>query len=387
MDFEETEEHQLMAKSVSELVKQIPESYWREIDTKSEFPQELWNRLAGNGWLGVNVPTEYGGAGLGHFECALITREVARSGAGSSTNILLAPYLTAKALTYFGSKELKERLLPELAKGRLVCCFALTEPNAGVDALSITTFAEKKGGEYVINGQKIWITLAHLADLMILVTRTTRLEEAKRRTHGLSLFLVELKEQKPRIVRIEDVVMRTNSSNEVFFEDLRVPEENLLGQRDEGWTVLTSLLNAERVITASMSIGIGELALSKAIRYANERIVFNRPIGQNQAIQFPLAEAKTLLETSWLMTQKAAWLLDKNKPAAFEANVAAFLGARAANFACDRAMQTFGGMAYAKESDVERYWRDARLFRSGPVPEEMVLSFIAMNILRLPRSY
>jgi len=387
LDFEESEEHQLIRKSVSDLVKQIPEAYWREIDQKAEFPQELWNRLAENGWFGVNVPAEYGGAGLGHVECSIVMHETARSGAGSSANILLSPYLAAKALTYYGSKEAKEKFLPDLARGKLICCIAVTEPNAGVDTLSITTSAEKRNGEYVVNGQKVWITLAHLADLMLLVVRTTPIDKVKRRTQGLSVFIVELKKQRPRIVRIEDVVMRTNSSNEVFFEDLRVPEENLLGQQDNGWEVLTSIFNLERVLTASMSIGLGELALSKAVRYASERVVFGRPIGQNQGIQFPLAEAKMLLESSWLITQKAAWLLDKNKPAAFEANTAAFLAARAANFAVDRAMQTFGGMAYARENDVERYWRDARLFRSGPIPEEMTLNFVAANVLRLPKSY
>ncbi|MEM2883902.1 MAG: acyl-CoA dehydrogenase family protein, partial [Nitrososphaerales archaeon] len=338
-------------------------------------------------WFGVNVPAEYGGAGLGHMECSIVMHEASRSGAGSSANILLSPYLVAKALTYYGTKEAKEKFLPDLAKGKLVCCIAVTEPNAGVDTLSITTSAVKQNGEYVINGQKIWITLAHLADLMILLTRTTPADKVKRRTQGLSVFLVELKKQRPRIVRIEDIVMRTNSSNEVFFEDLRVPEENLLGQQDNGWEVLTSIFNLERVLTASMSIGIGELALNKAVKYANERIVFGRPIGQNQGIQFPLAEAKMLLESSWLMVQKAAWLLDKNKMAAFETNTAAFLAARAANYAADRAMQTYGGMAYARDNDVERYWRDARLLRSGPIPEEMTLNFVAANVLRLPKSY
>jgi acyl-CoA dehydrogenase len=387
LDFEETEEHQLIRKSISDLVKQIPEAYWRETDKKAEFPQELWNRMGGNGWTGLNVPTEYGGAGLGHIEGSIMAHETSRNGAGASTNILLSPFLAAKAISYFGTKTAKEKYLPEIAKGKLVCCFALTEPGAGVDTTNIRTFAEKRISEYIINGQKIWITLAHVADLMILATRTTRLTDVKRRTQGLSVFLVEPKVQKPRIARIEDIAMRDNGSNEVFFEDTRVPEENLLGQQDNGWEVLTEILNGERIFTASQCIGIGELALNKTVKYATDRIVFGRPIGQNQAIQFPLAEAKTQLAASWLMTQKAAWLLDQKKPAAFEANTAAFLGARAAFLATDRAMQTFGGMAYSPESDVERYWRDSRLHRSGPVPEEMVLGYIAMHVLKMPRSY
>jgi len=387
LDFGETEEHQLMRKTISDLVKQIPERYWREIDQKGEFPRQLWDKLAETGWMGVNTPTEYGGAGLGHAECSIATHETSRSGAGCATNILLSPYLTSKAINNYGSKEIKEKFLPKIASGNFVCCFALTEPNSGVDATSLRTFAEKKAGEYVINGQKIWITLAHEADLMLLVTRTTHLKDVQRKTQGLSVFLLEPKKQKPRIVRIEDVVMRHNGSNEVFFEDTTIPEEYLLGEQDKGWAVLTSILNTERIITASISIGTGELVLNKAVRYANERKVFGRPIGQNQAIQFPLAEAKAKLSTSLLMTQKASWLLDQSKDAAFEANTAAFMGARAATFAADRAMQTFGGMAYAIESDVERHWRDTRLFRSGPVPEEMVLGYIAMHVLRLPRSY
>jgi acyl-CoA dehydrogenase len=268
--------------------------------------------------------------------------------------------------------------------------FALTEPTAGVNTLDIKTTAQKEGDGYVINGQKMWITLAHKASLMNVVARTTSKENAARRTDGLTLFLVEksnLKRGQIRTERIDDISMRALGSNQVYLEDVFVPGENVLGEVDKGWEVLPTLLNAERISTASMSVGLGQLVLRKAMEYAKNREVFGRPIGQNQAIQFPLARSKADLEGAWAVAQKAAWEFDHGEDCAVSANVAAYVGARAAFFAADRAIQTFGGLGYAKSTDIERHWRDSRLFRTGPVPEEMVLNFLGQRVLHLPRSY
>lgn len=389
VDFQETEEHALMRRSVSELVKRFPDGYWRDLDARGEFPREFWNRMAEHGWFGLLVPEPYGGSGKGMLELSMVVHEVARSGAGvAGANLFLAtPAIVVLALTKFGSVSLQQQFLPKVASGRMICAFALTEPAAGVNTLDIATFASEEGDGYIINGQKIWTTLAHVADYLFAVVRTKPKEKIARRGEGLSLFLIEVKSPGVRISRIDDAAMRSNGSNEVFLEGVRVPSVHLIGEVDKGWTYLTSLLNAERITTAAMSIGTGELVLNRAVEYARQRVVFARAIGQNQAIQFPLANAKAELAAAWLMTQKAAWLFDKGLSCAFEANTAAYLAARAGFDAADRAMQTLGGMAYARESDVERHWRDLRLFRSGPIPEEMVLSYIGQHVLGLPKSY
>ncbi|MDW7977714.1 MAG: acyl-CoA dehydrogenase, partial [Candidatus Caldarchaeum sp.] len=242
-------------------------------------------------------------------------------------------------------------------------------------------------GGFRLNGQKIWITLAHMADIIVVVARTTPKEKARRRSEGLSLFLLDAKQEGVKTSKIPGMALRPLTSNMVYFEDAWVPESNLLGELDRGWEALSTLLAAERVSTASISIGCGEYVLKKAVDYAVNRKVFGRPIGSNQAIQFPLAEAKAELETARLMTQKAAWLFDKGRDCFFEANVAAFTAARAAFKAADRAVQTFGGMGFAQEYDIERFFRDIRLFRTAPVPEEMVLNFIGTRILNMPRSF
>ncbi len=256
----------------------------------------------------------------------------------------------------------------------------------GVNSFDLRTFAQEDAGEYVINGQKVWITLAHVSDLMILVARTTKKEDAKRKTHGLTLFALDV-DDRIKLNRLKKMPMKPLGSNEVFFEDFRVPEESIIGVKDEGWRPLLSLLNAERISTAAMCIGTGDLVLNRAVNYAKERVVFDRPIGMNQGIQFPLAHCKAELESAWLMTQKASWLFDNKRESGFECNVAAYMGTRAAFNATDRAIETYGGMGFARDYDIERHFRDVRLFRTAPIPEEMVLNYIGQHVLGLPRSY
>jgi acyl-CoA dehydrogenase len=392
IDFEETDEQKLLRSSLSSLLSSFGDEYWRQKDEKAEFPREYFDSLAKNGWFNLNVPEEYGGTGLGLSETTIAIHEAARTSGMAAADLIMAICVFAiHTIKSFAREELKRRYLREIASGKHVMSFCLTEPSAGVNTLDISTTAVRDGKEFVINGQKIWITLAHEATIMSVVARTTPKEKATKRTDGLTIFFVDKSKIGPdgeiRTKRIDDISMRALGSNEVFFCDVRVPEENILGEEGRGWDLLPKLLNAERISTAAMSIGVGELSLSKACSYAKQRSVFGRPIGSNQAIQFPLARAKAELESAWALAQKAAWQFDNQIDCSVAANVAAYLGARAAFIAADRAMQTFGGLSFAKTSHIERHWRDSRLFRTGPVPEEMVLSFLGQHVLGLPRSY
>jgi acyl-CoA dehydrogenase len=390
-DFRETDDQALLRRSTADLVSRFSDIYWRERDRRAEFPKEYFDLLAENGWFNLNVPKEFGGVGLGLAELSIVIHEASRRCGMTAGDILMAICtFGVQSIKSFAGETVKARLLPGLGAGKHVFSFALTEPEAGVNTLDISTRAERQGDGYVLNGHKTWITLAHKATLMSVVARTTRKEKASKKTDGLSIFLVEtgkVKGEQIKVTGIDDISMRALGSNEVFLKDLYVPAENILGRVDKAWEILPALLNAERISTASMSIGLGELVLAKASEYAKNRRVFSRPIGANQAIQFPLARSFADLTSCWAVTQQAAWQFDHDLDCSIPANVAAYLGARAAFFAADRAMQAYGGMAYSPESDVERHWRDSRLFRTGPVPEEMVLNFLGRTVLGLPRSY
>ena len=391
LSFEETEDQKLLREALAVLASNYPDSYWKDHDEKGEFPQEYFEALAQNGWFNLNVPESLGGTGMGLTEVSIAIHEMSKDCGMSAGDIVMAICVFAiQAIKTFARESLRERLLPELGRGKHIMSFALTEPTAGVNTLDIQTSAKREGDGYVINGQKIWITLAHKATLMNVVARTTPKERASKRTDGLSLFLIEksqLKSGQLRTERIDDISMRALGSNQVYFEDVYVPEENLLGGLDHGWDVLPILLNAERISTASMSVGLGQLVLEKAVEYAKNRVVFGRPIGSNQAIQFPLARSEAELDGAWAITQRAAWEFDHGEDCAVSANVAAYEGARAAFFISDRSIQVYGGLGYAKSTSIERHWRDSRLFRTGPVPEEMVLNFLGQRVLGLPRSY
>ena len=391
LSFEESEDQKLLRESLSSIASQFSDAYWRDHDERSEFPQEYFDALASGGWFGLNVPVEQGGTGLGLAEVSIAINELSKRCGMSAGDIVMAICVFAiQTIKTFAKEPLRSELLAELGAGKHIMSFGLTEPSAGVNTLDISTTATKEGDGYVINGQKIWITLAHKATLMNVVARTTPKDKAAKRTDGLTLFLVDrrkLKRGEIRTKKIDDISMRALGSNEVYIEDVYVPSENILGELNRGWDVLPALLNAERISTASMSVGLGELVLSKAVEYAKTRNVFSRPIGSNQAIQLPLARSKADLEAAWAIAQRAAWEFDNGQDCSTNANTAAYMGARAAFYTADRAIQTFGGMGYAKNTDIERHWRDARLFRTGPVPEEMVLNFIGQRVLHLPRSY
>ncbi len=379
----------MMQKSVSEVIKSLPPNYFRLKDRNSEFPRELWDELSKGGWLGVNVPTDYGGAGRGILEMSLVQEAVSRAGAGimGGDLYLVTCAMVPEAIKAFGTDTQKQKYLWKIAKGELVCAIMVTEPGAGINTLDISTFAEKRGHSYYVRGQKIWITFAPVADLALLVARTAPKNAGGSRTDGLSAFLLDMKQPAIRVEKLDSIAMKPLGSSLVFLDDAEIPEENLLGELDHGWSVITHALNAERIATASMCIGTSDLVLEKAVEHAKQRVVFGRPIGQNQAIQFPLADSKAKIELARLMCRKAAWLFDQGKPCAFEANVAAYAAAQSAFEIADRAIQTFGGSGFSAENDIERHWRDLRLFRVAPVPEQMVLAYIAQNVLALPRSY
>ncbi len=389
MDFSESDEHSLLRKGMADLVKQFPREYWRQKDTAEEFPQEYWDALAKQGWLGLLVPEEYGGAGLNMYEAHIAIYEAARNGAGiAGGDLLMRTYMFGTyPIRQFGSPSLKEKWLPRIAEGKALFSIGHTEPVAGVNTFDIETFAERRAGEYVINGQKIWMTLAHRADAILLVARTKRKEEVKDKTEGLTLFLVDTHESKIRTARLPASVMRPLGENVVYFEDTSVPEENVIGEVDRGWRYLVNVFNAERLGTGSVAAGAGEYVLDLAAEYARTRYVFGRPIGSNQAISFPLAEIRIYLEAAKLLLQKAAWRFDRGEDPSVEGNMAAYIAAEAAWRAADQAVQTFGGLGFSVEMDIERYYRDLRLFRTAPVPKEMVLNFVSRRVLGLPRTF
>ncbi len=389
MDFEETEIQKTIKEEVSKLVSSLPGSYYRKKDGSKEFPKELWGLLAKNGWFRTNIPQEYEGAGLGLTELSVVIQNVAASGAGVMGGNLftVTSAMVPPAILKFGAESLKRSFLPKLARGELICAIGITEPSAGVNTFDIDTFAERKAGEFIVTGQKIWITFAPVADLMLLISRTTKKQDVKKRTQGLSLFLMDMHDPNVHITPIDGLAMRSLLSSEVRLDGVSVPEENLVGVQDSGWEALTALLNNERVSAASLCLGTGDYLLRRAVEQAKNRHVFGRPIGQNQGVQFPLADSSAKLETAGLMLKKATWLYDSNRECAIEANIAAYMASNAAFEVADRAIQVFGGMGFAVETDIERHWRDLRLWKTAPLPEQMVLSFLAQRMLGLPKSF
>ncbi|MFP3283071.1 MAG: acyl-CoA dehydrogenase family protein [Nitrososphaeria archaeon] len=389
MDFGETDEHALLRKGMADLVKQFPREYWRQKDVAEEFPQEYWDALAKQGWLGLLVPEEYGGAGLNMYEAHVAAYEAARNGAGvPGGDLLMRTYMFGTyPIRQFGSAGLKEKWLPRIAEGKAIFSIGHTEPVAGVNTFDIETYAEHRAGEYVVNGQKIWMTLAHRADAILLIARTKRKEEVRDRSDGLTLFMLDTHRSKVRTAKLPASVMRPLGENVVYFEDTVIPEEDVIGEVDRGWRYLVNVFNAERLGTASVAAGAGEYVLDLAVDYAKTRNVFGRPIGSNQAVSFPLAEIKMYLEAAKLLLQKAAWRFDRGEDPSVEGNMAAYIAAEAAWRAADQAVQAFGGLGFSVEMDIERYYRDLRLFKTAPVPREMVFNFISRRLLGLPRTF
>ncbi|MEU5866013.1 MULTISPECIES: acyl-CoA dehydrogenase family protein [unclassified Nonomuraea] len=393
MDFTLPESAQAVQRGVAEICARYDLDYWQRCESDKRWPEEVWADLAKGGWLGLAVPEEHGGGGQGLLELAVATETLASSGAagGSAFTYVLTPGFGALTLARHGTAEQRAELLPRLATGEIETCFALTEPDAGSNSLAITTSARRDGGDYVLNGQKIWITGVQRATWMLLVTRTVPASDAKPRTHGLTVFLVNV----PEAVAAGQLSYRpipkmganTTPSNMVFLDDLRVPAANVVGEVDGGAAVLWDILNPERVLLAASALGGAEVALRVAVGYAKEREVFGRPIGANQAIAFPLAQVKAKIELARLMLYKAAWSFDRRLPCGTEANIAKLTASQAAWEAADAAFQTHGGMAYSLEYPVARLLADARIGRVAPVTEELLLNFLATQVLGLPRSF
>lgn len=388
MDFDTTDDERAIRDGLRQLTRDFGDDYWMRCDVEHRFPWEFYRVLASGGWLGIAIPTQYGGAGQGISEAAVVLEEIAASGA--AMNGCSAIHLTIfgmNPVVRHGSEELRRRVLPQVVSGDLHVSFAVTEPDAGTDTTRITTVARREGDDYVVTGRKVWITKAQEADYLLLLTRTTPLEQCKRRTDGLTLLFAPLDRSRVEVRPIAKMGRNAVDSNELTIDGLRVPVGNRLGEEGDGFRHLLDGLNPERILLAHESIGIGRVAIRRAVTYAGQRIVFGRPIGQNQGIAFPLARATAQLDAAELMARKAAWLYDRGLPCAREANTAKYLAAEAAFYAADRALQTHGGFGYASEYHVERYFREARLMQIAPISQEMVLNYLAEHALGLPRSY
>lgn len=388
MDFDLTEDQEAIRSGVAGLAKKFDSQYWMDKDLKHEFPHEFYDAMAGGGWLGITVPEEYGGHGLGITEAALVVEEVARS--GGAMNAATAIHLSIFGLqpvVKYGSPAMKERVLPRAASGDLHVCFGVTEPGAGLDTSRITTFARRTGDGYVVNGRKVWISKALESSKILLLTRTAKYDDVTRKTDGMTLFLTDLDRSKVEIRPIPKMGRNAVSSNELFIDGLEIPVEDRVGEEGQGFRYILDGLNPERMLIAAEALGIGRVALDTAVKYANQREVFGRPIGMNQGIQFPLADSLAQLDAAELVLRKATWLFDRGLPCGREANTAKYLCAEAGFTAADRALQTHGGMGYAEEYAVSRYFREARVMKIAPISQEMILNYLGSHVLGLPRSY
>ncbi|MYG11299.1 MAG: acyl-CoA dehydrogenase [Gammaproteobacteria bacterium] len=388
MEFSGTEEHQLIRDSVRKLCAGFPDEYWSEKDEAHEFPWDFYNAMADAGFVGIAIPEDYGGSGRGITEASIVLEEVAASGAAmNGCSSLHLSIFGMHPVVKYGSEAMKQRYLPRVVSGDLHVAFGVTEPDAGTDTTSLKTAARRDGDHYLVKGRKVWTTKALDSERVLLLVRTTPQAQAVRRTDGLTLLLAELQRPEVTISPIPKTGRNAVASCEVVYDDLPVAVTDRVGEEGKGFRYLLDGLNAERILVASEALGIGRAALRRAVDYANERVVFNRPIGQNQGVSFPLGEARIRLDAAELMIRKASWLLDNGEPCGAEANMAKWLAADAAFQAADQAMQTHGGFGYAKEYQVERYWREARLMRIAPISQEMILNYVTEHVLELPRSY
>ena len=378
----------LIREHVASLCAQFDDAYWAECDREHLFPWDFYRAMAGAGWIGISIPEQYGGGGRGIVEAAAVLEEVAASGAAmNGASSLHISIFGMQPVIRHGSEEMKRLYLPSVADGSIHVAFGVTEPDAGTDTTHITTRAARDGDHYVITGRKVWTSKALEADRILLLTRTTPLEECSKPTQGMTLFLVDKHAPGVGVVPIPKMGRNAVASCETTYDEVHVPITDRVGEEGEGFRYLIDGLNAERVLVAAEAVGIGRAALRTAIAYAKERVVFGRPIGQNQGIAFPLAEAHAHLRAANLMVHEAARLVDQGVPCGEEANLAKYLAAEAGFFAADRAVQTLGGFGYASEYHVERYFREARLMRLAPISQELVMSYVAEHVLGLPRSY
>ncbi|RZV10394.1 acyl-CoA dehydrogenase [Natrinema hispanicum] len=388
MNFESTQERSMIRSTAEAVAAEYGPEYWREKEENEEFAQGFWDELGEAGFHGLLVPEEYGGASMGMQDMGLAMETLCAEGCGMAGTwyLVLTAGMAAVGIRENGTEAQKEKYLTDIATGERNFCIGITEPEAGTNTLNVATRAEKDGDEYVLNGQKAWITFSDRADNMILVTRTTPLEEVDRGTDGISLFIVDMDTPGIDVSPISKHGMNYSKSCEVFLEDVRVPKEDLLGEEDEGWWALVDMLNPERIGFAAAGTGIGKLAANTAIEYANDREVFDAPIGSHQAVSFPITKAYARMETAALMREKAAWLYDQGEECGYETNVAKATAVEAGIEAVKQSMQAFGGWGYATEYDVERWWREINLTRLAPVSQQMAYNHIGQQ-LGFPKSY
>jgi len=373
--------------SVRQLCEKFGEDYWLDMDRTNGYPTDFVKELTTSGYLGVLIPEEYGGAGLGVLEASAVMEEICRSGAHAG--VCHAQMYVMGSVLRHGSDEQKKQYLPKIASGEIrMQSFGVTEPTTGTDTTSLKTTARKEGDKYIVNGQKVWISRIQHTDLMILLARTTNKDEVAKKTDGLSAFILDVKKAEGNGLTIRPIESMINHhSCELFFDDLEVPAENLLGQEGKGFKVILDGMNAERVLIAAECVGDGRYFIDKASKYATERVVFGKPIGTNQGVQFPIARAHTQIEAAALMVEKAANLFDAGLPCGAEANMSKMLASEASWAAGDVCMQTHGGFAFAKEYHIERKFRETRLYQIAPISTNLILSFVGEHVLGMPRSY
>ena len=385
IDLSLTDEQRALRAGVTEICKRYPGEYWRDLDSRREYPEKFVNELTQAGYLGCLIPPEYGGAGLGTREGGLILETIHANG-GSASACHAQMYIMGTVLRH-GSPAQKQAYLPKIATGELrLQAFGVTEPDAGSDTTQLKTTAVRTGDRYVVNGRKMFISRAQQSDLMLLLARTTPPEQAKRRTDGLSVFLIDIRGLKGLEIRPLRMMMN-HSTNALFFDDVEIPADSLVGEEGQGFQYILSGMNAERILVASESIGDGHWFTEKAVAYSSQRVIFGKPIGANQGVQFPIAKAHTAVEAAALMRDKAAALFDAGEPCGAEANMAKYLAAEAAWEAGNACLDCHGGYGYAEEYDVERKFRECRLYKTAPVNNNLVLAYVGEHVLGMPRSY
>lgn len=390
MDFRLNDEQRMMIETARQIGESFGLEYWRKHDAEKAFPKEYWKAVCEAGLAGVALPEEHGGSGLGMMDMALIVEALSATGGGSTVGqlFMINPIFGGVSISRFGNEKMKKELLPKVISGEMNFCMALTEPDAGTNTLEIKTFAAEDGDGWRLNGRKIWITGVQSADKMLVIARTKKLQDAASRTDGLTMFMIDVNREGLTHTPIDKLGTCTLDSSSVFFDNVRVEPDELIGTLHKGWRELLDVLNTERMVTTAGLVGTGELAIKLAVDYANDRKVFgDKPISAYQGLQFPLAQCHVEVESARLLNYKAATNFDMGLPYSNEANAAKLIAAQAVGRTTERAMQTMGGMGYAKEFHVERLWRDCRLFRFAPVSEEMLLNYVANHELKMPKGY
>ena len=388
MNFALTDDQRAVDEGIRRVTAQFGDDYWLARDRDGAFPHAYRQAIAGGGWLGIAMPVEHGGSGLGLTEAAVMMHAITDSaGAMSAASAIHLNIFGPNPIVVSGTEAQKARFLPPLIAGEEICCFGVTEPDAGLDTGRLATFARRDNRGYVVDGRKMWTSTAQVANKILLLARTTPRDQCRRSTDGLSLFYADLDRDYVEVREIEKMGRASVDTNALFIDGLPIPEEDRIGEEGEGFRLLLHSLNPERVLVAVEAVGIGRQALARAARYAKERVVFDRPIGQNQGVAHPLAQSWIELEAAWLMAMRAAWICDAGLPAGAQANAAKYLAGEAAFRACERAVMAHGGMGYAKEFHVERFMREVFIPRIAPVSPEMILNYIAERVLGLPRSY